>query len=198
MYRKIRWLHAYTGLALVLAVIAYALSGWLIEHSKHFGEPSRDTTSRVHVETLRGAVVETHPQAARQARELRDALAVEGRIQQLERLEGGRWRAYVHTVSQDTFLTWQPGDPEVQVLIRDRNLAASLTKLHKIHGLTGSRTFQLFGLMVDVVAVAMIVFAITGIYLWWQIKRRHALGLAILGVTSSVTIAWIALLTWGP
>ena len=197
MYRSIRWLHTYAGLALSLAVLAYALSGWLIEHSKHFGVPSHDTELRVHAEMLRGTTAETYPEAARQARELRVELAVEGRIQQLEQLDDG-WRAYVHTVSHDTYLTWRPGDPEVEVLVRDRNLAASLTKLHKIHGLKGSRSFVLFAIMLDVVSVAMIVFAVTGVYLWWKIKRKHTLGWAILGASSSVTILWIGLLTWGP
>ena len=197
MYRSIRWLHTYLGLSLFLAVFVYALSGWLIEHSKHFGVPSHETTSRVHVEMLRGAAGETYPEANRQARELRMALAVEGRIQKVKQLEEG-WRAYVHTASHDTFLTWRPGDPEVEVLVRDRNLAASLTKLHKIHAIKGSRAFMLFALMVDGVAVAMMVFAVTGVYLWWKIKRKHTLGLVIMGASSSVTLAWIAVLAWGP
>ena len=197
MYEAIRWIHGQLALALAVATFVYAISGWMIEYLYLFPS-ARTSYQTLQVDALAGAGgAEDKPAARALARALRDELDVPGRLHEIHR-NGSEWTARFSAPSTGTQLRWSDGDAEVQVETRHSSIGGALAGLHFVHGASGGPAYLAFALMVDLVAVAMVVFAITGVTLWWQLKRRRlGLGLATLAASSLATAAWIAQLTWG-
>ena len=48
---------------------------------------------------------------------------------------------------------------------------------------------KIWGVMVDAVCVAMLVFALSGVYLWYKLTKRHTLGWIILTISIGYTAA---------
>ena len=201
MYRSIRWIHGQLALALALAVFVYAISGWLIPNGRFlFPEvPSVIETRRVDGLAQAGEAAGSldREAALRLAMILRDELDLPGRLVDV-RGDATGGTARLSSASTRTALRWTAGSDEVQLTIRPSSIGHSLAALHRVHGARGGPEYFLFSVVVDGVGVAMIVFGVTGVILWWQIKPKKGLGIGILGASSALTLGWIALLTWGP
>jgi hypothetical protein len=186
------------ALSLALAVLMYATSGWFIQYGRLFFPETPTLNETRTVDGLAvGPALETEAAASDRALELRDTLEISGRLKGV-RAEGAGWRAKFASASRRTEASWQPGSDEVQLEIRPASFGPSFTTLHRVHGAHGGVAYLLFALLVDLVGVAMIVYAITGVILWWQIKRKRTLGLSVLGAGSALTLVWMSMLAWGP
>ncbi len=198
MYKTIRWIHGQLALALALAVLMYAVSGWFIEYGRLFF-PQTPTVNETHnvAELSASAALEDEGAARRAAFAIRDALDLPGRLVEI-RAQAPGWVARFASASQRTRVAWSPGRPEVRLEIRPASFGPSLTTLHRVHGASGGPAYFLFAVVVDLVGVAMILYAITGVILWWKLKRKKRLGLSLLAASSAFTLGWIAVLAWGP
>ena len=78
----------------------------------------------------------------------------------------------------------------------ERPLRSTLLRLHKMHGYPagdGART--LWAILVDVMAGAMVLWGLSGLVMWWQLKKTRLFGGAVLVIGGSGIIAamfWIA------
>ena len=61
-------------------------------------------------------------------------------------------------------------------------------RLHKIAGYDDQPLFDLYALFCDLAGFSMILFAFTGIYLWWKCAKNHALGIAFLMASCAYAI----------
>lgn len=202
VYSSIRWIHGQLALTLALAVLMYATSGWFIQYGRLFFpetptlNETRSVAGLAHEAALEPAL-EAADAASERAIRLRDSLDIPGRLLEV-RPAGPGWRAKFASASQRTELTWRPASDDVQLEIRPASFGPSFTTLHRVHGAHGGAAYLLFAVLVDLVGVAMIVYAITGVILWWKIKRKKRLGLGLLGAGSALTLVWMSLLAWGP
>jgi hypothetical protein len=64
-----------------------------------------------------------------------------------------------------------------------------LIRLHHLSGFEGGKIYEIWGVMLDLVCVAMIVFALSGIYLWYKLTKRHLLGWLVLSASVCYTAA---------
>ena len=64
-----------------------------------------------------------------------------------------------------------------------------LNRMHHLHGFDGGGIYQIWGAMFDLVCAAMILFSISGVYLWYKHTKRRALGWSVLALGISYTVA---------
>jgi hypothetical protein len=71
---------------------------------------------------------------------------------------------------------------------REGSLLQRTIRLHQVTGFSGGAAYFVWGLMVDLVSLAMLVFAFSGIYLWYARTRDRRLGWALLGVSWGLAV----------
>jgi len=79
----------------------------------------------------------------------------------------------------------------VIVTTREGNKIAVLQGYHRLHGYRGGWNYYLWAFMYDLSALSMIVFALSGFYLWYKMERNHRVGWLIFGGFSTFTASII-------
>jgi hypothetical protein len=106
------------------------------------------------------------------------------RIRSIARLEFGVWldgerRAATYDPLRETLTLSEP---------RARSLRSRLTALHKAHTYpTGVGADLWWAILVDVLGAMMVLWAISGVAMWWQMKRLRRGGLAALAISAVAT-----------
>jgi hypothetical protein len=68
----------------------------------------------------------------------------------------------------------------VTVTTKKKNFISALHQFHRIHGYHGGWNYRIWAFVYDLSAFSMIVFAITGVYLWYKTERVRWPGWLIL------------------
>jgi hypothetical protein len=87
-----------------------------------------------------------------------------------------------------------PGRPELEVTRTEHGLLRTLRNLHVMTGYGGGPVFIAWSVMLDLVSLAVIAFAVSGVYLWYRHARRRRLGWIVLVGSWGYTTGLIAYL----
>ncbi len=193
-YATLRKIHGLLALALGGMLAVYAVSGWMIIHRVGGGQPV-ETTLRVPADALSSeAENRERVRAVAEAAAARAGLAA-ARAEKPE-LADGVWRVKLTRVARSAEVTLTPGAAEAQVVLRDAVIGEGVKRLHRVNAVGASGGRLAWGLLVDALSLALLVFACTGVLLFRATKRKRRLGWLLLGVSSLYTlggIAWLAL-----
>jgi hypothetical protein len=74
----------------------------------------------------------------------------------------------------------------------------TLVHFHRLHGYGGGWVYDLWMIMYDLASAAMILFAASGIYLWYKLTKRRLLGWVLLAVSFSFAIGTMLYLVHAP
>ncbi|MEA2736309.1 MAG: putative PepSY TM-like [Humisphaera sp.] len=183
MYNVIRRVHLYAGLVVLVFLIMYFVSGYVMIHRPWFGGQSGKPAAETRTESLAGysgartpdalaahvvARFQLHgranvPPPARQPKDaVRFNVVRPGTIQQVEIPHAG-----------DT----------VTITTQRENVAGIFVQLHRIHGYGGGWIWNAFVFFNDLASFACILFALTGVYLWWKTAKRKIWGVLCLGAS---------------
>ena len=75
----------------------------------------------------------------------------------------------------------------VQLRIHEGTMASVMNDFHRLRGYKGSWTHLAWAFLYDLSCVALIVFAFSGVYLWWKLERNKRTGVIFLIVSTSIT-----------
>ena len=190
-YALTRQIHLFCGLILALAILFYTVSGVTFVYAKWIPrEPTRDSTQTTPIPAEFNASVAT----------LREYVASEvsarGRTDGFNALPTGGFRQRWNSPSMRV-------DAEVSadhtLLTITRSKFGPLRTLRSFHTLSGARGgigYLGWWLLLDVVSVAMLVFAVTGFLLWYRSTKDKLLGWLLFGGSWAYTIGLIAYLAW--
>lgn len=194
--RAMRRLHLYVGLALVPWFLVYAVSAVFFNHGRFFGELFKPDEPEW--------VVRFDRPYQRPVPEDADVRAVAGEILRdvgLERAYGAhrpnpnRLNIWAFSFLKTTRLTY---------FIKQGRLLAEDKRFRLDHAFTGVHARGGFGqesllsdawaVVVDLVGVGLIVWVITGIYMWWRDKRLRVWGaVAFVGGVVCFTVLVVAM-----
>ena len=191
VYSFVRDLHLYAGLFLSPFVLLFAVSTVLLNH------PSRSESGQV--EPKREVPVQIppgEPGSIAHARELIQQIGVTGEMDYVR-----------HNAKSERLLipVSKPGEStRVEVDLRaktatieseQRSLGDALNYLHKMPGPHNVRFrgnwvyMSWWAVTADVVVYGILFLTVSGLYLWWKIKRERAVGWALLaGGTATVAL----------
>jgi len=89
-------------------------------------------------------------------------------------------------------------DGRVEVTESTQNFAGTLNAFHRLHGYNGGPLYVFWAVLYDLASASMIVFALSGIYLWYKITRRRALGWALLAISFAYAGGTMLYLVYAP
>ena len=193
VYSLFRKVHLYAGLSLFTFVVMYFVTGYPIIHHDWFddAEPvkSERTVELVHPpgEPLKEYAVL-----------LQDQLGLRGKRTLSRQLKDGRWK----------FEYWRPGTfhqvhvsadgVTAQVASRKENWRTTLVGFHRMHNYGGGWLYDVWVVFYDLASASLVLFAISGIYLWWRLTRRKLWGFVCLGISWSFAAVTICYLMYAP
>jgi len=186
----IRNLHLQFGLVLALVVGLYIVSGAAILFIRYLPEDGPSvTTERLTMPTTTAGL-----QRGALQRAMAEAAGARGRIQPVELLPdgGARLRSQQPGLSVAAELA---ADGSTLTVTRTRfGIMRTLRTLHTQTGYAGGAPFILWSVLVDLVSLALIGFALSGIYLWFRLVRKRRLGWLVLAGSWGYTLGLIAYL----
>jgi hypothetical protein len=191
MHTCIRRLHLFAGLILLVFVTMYFVTGYVMLHEKWFP----------HGNAIRSSRTERLPYAGERgtadfARYLERTFAIHGQPQEPRRQPDGGWK----------FLYARPG-MNYEVIISANGDSATITQsqttavgllhgLHRLHGYQAGRLYRVWAVLYDMASVALIVFAASGVYLWYHSATDLRFGWVCLGFSFGFSGAMILYLWW--
>ena len=195
-FRLVLTLHLFAGLTLAAYLFMYAFSGFVMLHSSWFpGNTDVVTTHGLSSTlTVRMPTEMTDEQAWEWGGLLAEELDLQGRQIKPKRGEDASWLFNYERPRAHEKLRVEAGEPAVSLEISERGFASTLNRLHQLKGYSGGPRFFVWALFIDLVSVALIVFPLSGIYLWYVIKRDHRLGWLILGTSTAYVVGSLAFL----
>ena len=178
MYHIVRRIHLAASFGLLLFVVTYFATGFVMTHEQWFKQPAPATTER------------------------KDPLQYQGEgsdedlsryLQTTFNLNGQRNPAVIRKDGLKHFLFSRPGTTYDAVIAQNRNevtitqrksgLVGLLHGLHRLHGYGGGGLYSTWSFLYDLSSSALIVFAFTGIFLWFRSTTKRLPGWICLGVS---------------
>ena len=75
-------------------------------------------------------------------------------------------------------------------------LRTTLIGMHRMHNYGGNILYLLWVLLYDLASLSLILFGLTGVYLWYKLTTKRLLGWVILGLGYGYTAATILFLVY--
>jgi hypothetical protein len=193
MYDLIRKIHLYSGLTLLTFVLMYFVSGYVMTHHDWF--PGGDPRRSVREESLAPALG-ADPEAYSALLQRRFGLS--GKRQPPSRMKDGSWKfVYVRPGVTHEAIVPVSGD-RVRIARSDVDARGALVGFHRLHGYGGGWLYDLWAVAYDLSSAAMVVFAVSGIYLWYKLTKRRLLGWVLLAISFAFATGTVLYLVNSP
>ena len=186
MYHFIRRIHLFTGLILLIFVMMYFTTGYVMVHESWFprGDP---------VVTQRTELLSTSTNLSNDAMAvlLQERFDIRGQRMPPTRKKDGSWRfnysrpgtVYEAVVSAD--------GGKVTVTEKKLRFERTMNGLHRQKGYGGGRIYSLWSLLYDLASAALVVFAVSGVFLWWKSTSGHLPGCICLALGCGFTFSMV-------
>jgi hypothetical protein len=186
LHPLIREIHLLSGLFLAGVILFYTISGAMIAYAPWLpGAGVAATTERIPLPVGAGA----SPGALRTFVE--QELEPRGRVVGPEPTPAGDLVLRYTRPGGSVEVTTTPDQAELVVVTTRHGWIRTLRGLHVLTGYAGGAAFVAWSLLLDLTALAVIGFALSGIYLWFKLSRRRRLGWLILGGSWCYTLGMI-------
>lgn len=191
-YNLIRKIHLYTAFVLLLFVLMYFVTGFILTHESWF----KHTEPKV--------VSQQYPVHLPEKLSMNEQSVY---LQNRFNIRAKKEEAKTKKDGSITFRYFKPGHLYTVTIDSSRRSATlSETKLpahrtmigfHRMHGYGGGWLYNIYIFMMDLASIATILFACTGIYLWYKLIKRKTWGLIILSACIGYTAIVIYLFMHG-
>ena len=186
MYHLWRRIHLFTGLVLLVFVLMYFVSGYVMIHGEWFGERKSKDSSRTEALNIPRGIAD-----AELARYVQAAFDLRGQAGSPEHRKDGSIR--INFVRPGT--TYQaridPAGKSVTINRKTFGFAGIANGLHRLKGYHGGWAYSIWSLMYDCASLALIIFGVTGVVLWYQSTTRRLAGWICLAAGFGFTTAMI-------
>ncbi|NKB66239.1 MAG: hypothetical protein GKR89_04190 [Candidatus Latescibacteria bacterium] len=188
MFSKIvRRTHMYLALFLMPWIVMYALSTMAMNHRHFFEEYYGDKEAPLHIE--RTLVYDgIFPEGA-SPRQMARQLLLDLELDGTHYVRGGRngqpltvWRESLTWIRK---ITYEPDGQYLKVERREWRTPQMLEEMHRRSGFEHDYTAaDLWGVVVDLVIVALVLWVLSGLWMWWELKvTRRWGGICFVGAT---------------
>ncbi len=188
MHPWIRRIHLYCGFMLMAFVVMYFVTGYVLTRGSLFGKASETTTQRT--VPLNSAMLSPKPDEDAFAAALQEQLGVSGKRSPAKRHADGNWRFTFFHPGHRTEVTLAADLKSASITEKRFGWQRVLVGFHRLHGYGGGWFYNLWAALYDLASGAMIVFALTGVVLWYRLARPRWPGWVLLacgfGFTASM------------
>ncbi len=187
IYRLVRQIHLISAVVLAAFILMYFVTGYVLVRSSWFGEGAPRVARRL---------VRFEPSA--------ESLNEEDLSRRLQELTGVRGQPLPPRKRDDRTSEFRFSRPgyEASIIQNEAGGQLEVTEkyhrwqrtsigLHRLHGYRGGWLYWIWAAFMDLSSLAMIVFAITGIWMWFKLERTKWPGFALLAVGLAYTLTTI-------
>jgi len=186
MYKLLRRIHLFTGLILLVFVLMYFLSGYVIIHAQWFGGRDPKTSSRTEQVNLSAGLSD-----AALVRYFQAKLRLQGQASSPEHRKDGSIRVNFVRPGKTVQIVLNSQKNQVTVKQNEFGFAGIANGMHRLRGYHGGWLYCTWALMYDLASVALMVFSITGVVLWYQSTPGRLPGGICLLASCSFTVSMI-------
>ena len=191
MYHWIRRIHLFAGLFLLVFVLLYFVSGWMMIHGQWFHHDGPKKTTRTEHLAYQG-----DRSAPEFARYLEETFGLRGKRQPPRQHSDGTWQFNYVRPGQNFEVRVSPAGDQATITTTDFDAMGLANGLHRARGYGGGWLYDLWSAIYDLASAAMILFALSGIYLWHQFATIRWPGWLCLGLSFGFTAAMILYLLY--
>ena len=193
MYDTIRRIHLYTGVGVLAFVVMYFFTGYVLIHHEWFPDsPPAKSTREEPLMTAVGASPEEYSSL------LQRQFNLAGKRQPPVRTKDGGWRFQYLRPGVTHEAVVPPAGGTVRITTSHFSTRQTLVHFHRLHGYGGGWLYDLWMVMYDLASASMIVFALTGVYLWYKLTKRRTLGWLLLAASFCFTAGTLVYLVHAP
>ena len=192
-YTLLRKVHLYSGLVILAFVIMYFITGYVIIHQNWFPKLEPVKTTRTELLDYSGP---REPTAF--SNYLQSTFDLRGKTTRKQRLKDGSWEfRYSRPGTVHEAVVAPPGD-SVRITTTTENAIETMIDFHELHGYGGGRLYSVWALLHDLASLSLIVFAFTGIYLWYKLTKKKLLGWICLAISYGYAALTVLYLMYAP
>ena len=193
MYDTIRRIHLYTGVGLLAFVVMYFVTGYVLIHHDWF--PASEPVKSIREAALTPA---TGASPEEYSALLQRQFGLAGKRQPPVRMKDGGWKFQFVRPGVWHEAVVPPAGGTVNITTSHFSTRQMLVHFHRLHGYGGGWLYDLWMVMYDLASASMILFAVSGIYLWYKLTKRRLLGWVVLAVSFSFAIGTMLYLVHAP
>jgi len=183
MYSIIRKLHLFASFFLATFILMYFVTGFVMIFEQYFKREHNDMN-------IKEAMVHTRPL---------NADDIVARLQSQFKLRG---QYSVRFQDQRAVVNFRHPGEMTEVIVpyetdsvfiskRKGNIYFTMHQFHRLHGFYGGLNYVVWSLVYDLSALSMIVFALSGFYLWYKSERYKGSGWIVFAVSTFITFGTI-------
>jgi hypothetical protein len=186
MYHFFRRIHLFTGLVLLVFVLMYFVSGYVMIHPEWFGERESKDSTRTEPLAVPAAVSDETLVSYLQA-----AFDLHGQSGTPEHRKDGSIRINFVRPGTSFQAVIDPARKHVTIIHKVFGVGGLANGMHRLKGYHGGWAYWVWSLLYDSASLALVIFGITGVILWYQSTTKHLAGWACLAASFGFTTAMI-------
>jgi hypothetical protein len=170
MYNSIRQIHLYAAFVLTSFVLMYFISGFVMIFEQTFKR------NDVMIEGISRTVPGIHTLGNDSLLAvLQSTFHLRGQYEIRKNKSLQTTVSFRHPGFESSVVLVE-GSDSVRVTIRRKNFIGVLHAFHRLHGYRGGINYVAWAFMFDLSAISMIMFALSGLYLWFKTERNRLPG----------------------
>ena len=166
----VREIHFFCAAILAASTLFYAISGMVMGWDKYLPAWERVDETEIQLESPAPNELSSAEQRP-WAMQIGAQLGLGGKLANVKRRPNGTWRLVFKRPGTELQLTLRAGGTAGNLETKVSGPVETANRFHQLHGYRGPLEFQVWAFAADVVAVGMLVFVGTGIFLWWVTWR---------------------------
>ena len=188
LYMLIKRIHFFSAAVVGVFLLYVFLTGYLLTSHKWFDDEEKE--SKVREEQIGTTGITGREELAAY---FQKALDLGGKWEVLGSPGNRNLEILYVTPRQRHLLKYDPGTETAVIETKGHNSYDVLTVLHRMHGYGGGNIlYKLYLFMSDTASLSLLVFVITGAFLWLKLLKRKIWGIVILVLGCSYA-AWVIL-----
>lgn len=189
MYHVVRRIHLFSGLVLLLFILMYFVSGYIIVHRPWFGRAQPATVTRKVAWTAPAGLADEEI-----SQYIQETFGLRGQRAPANHRSDGSVRFNFVRPGTTFEALLQPGSKELTITEKHLSAADIANGMHRLHGYHGGWFYYLWAFVYDLASTGLIVFALSGVVLWYQSTTHRLAGYLCLGASVGFTAAMISYL----
>ena len=193
MYNITRKIHLYCGMIILIFLMMYFVSGYIMAHRPWFVTASPAPEARTaDFQSTDSAT----PEAI--AMQVQKQIGLAGRIQFPQTQPPGMTRFWVNRPGAMVRVDVPAHERQIRISTQRVGLVGTLIMLHKVSGYDSQPLFDVYAFFCDLAGLSMILFAISGVSLWWRSVKNHILGIICLTASCAYAVGMMLYLAYAP
>lgn len=190
MYRTIRKVHLYTSFVIVSFLLMYFLTGAVMVFDAVFHRMDR-------IDFSKNVPFKKDISQSEALAEICRQYNIKGDESIKQKNDGSKVYSFIRP-GYKAEINFIKADTSALVEIRKGNFGKVMNDFHRLRGYKGDWTHMLWAGLYDLSCIALLIYAFSGVYLWWKLERKKLMGILFLLASTGLivfTIWYIALIS---